>query len=159
MLTEWDKLCTWLHRPVYVKNLLYIGFQLFLLLLVSDLPTSGTKPFLFYTALCFGIGAESAFMFSPDVNKEGPTFASFFLTFIMHGIIAYASFKGGYYPRIIFGYTFGKAVRISALFVVLEWGAVVLLGRRIFAEKRHPVIPTWWVLAALLVVGLVIITP
>ena len=75
--------------------------------------------------------------------------AAFFLAFVMHGLVAAASLHGGYYPRMLAGSYLGEAICISAWSAILEWGAIMVLGRS-FASERRPAVPTWWVAGTLL---------
>lgn len=133
---------SWLTRPLRVKNLLFVGFACCLAILaLAPIPRGGLS-MVFFAAVCFGIGTVSALVFSRDVNWAGSRLAAFFLAFMMHGLITAASLCGGYYPRTLAGNLFGQAVRNSAGLVVLEWAAVVALGR-LFAAVTRPTVPLW----------------
>ncbi len=58
--------------------------------------------------MCIGIGTVSALVFSPDANRAGSNLAAFFLAFVMHGLVAAASLRGGYYPRMLAGSYLGE---------------------------------------------------
>ncbi len=75
-------------------------------------------------------------MFSPEVvNRAWSNLAAFFLAFVMHGLVAAASLHGGYYPRMLAGSYLGEAICISAWSAILEWGAIMVLGRSFASEK------------------------
>ena len=139
----------WLERPLYVKNLLFTGFAACLAVLALAPLPSISLSVVFFAAVCLGIGTVGGLVFSPDVSRTGSNLAAFFLAFVMHGLVAAASLHGGYYPRMLAGSYLGEANRISAWFVILEWGAIMVLGR-FFASERRPAVPTWWVAGTLL---------
>lgn len=139
----------WLERPLYVQNLLFTGFAACLAFLAfAPLPNISLSV-AFFAAVCLGIGTVSGLVFSPDANGAGSILAAFFLAFVMHGIVAVASLHAGYYPRMLAGSYLGEAIRISAWIVILEWGAIMVLGR-VFASERRPAVPTLWVAGTLL---------
>ncbi len=140
----------WLERPLYVKNLLFTGFAACLAFLAfAPLPNISLSV-VFFAAVCLGIGTVSALVFSPEVvNRAWSNLAAFFLAFVMHGLVAAASLHGGYYPRMLAGSYLGEAICISAWSAILEWGAIMVLGRS-FASERRPAVPTWWVAGTLL---------
>jgi len=148
----------WLVRPLYIKNLLFTGFASCLALLAFAPIPSGGLPVVFFVAVSLGIGTVSALVFSPDVNRAGSNLAAFFLAFLMHGLVAVASVRGGYYPRMLAGASFGQAIRNSTWLVILEWGAIMVLGR-FFAATRRPTVPMWWVVSALILLAAAIALP
>jgi len=98
--------------------------------------------------VCLGTGTVSALVFSPGLTKAGSNLADFFLAFVMHGLVAAVSVARGYYPSMLLGSYFGEAIRNSAWFVLLEWGAIMVIGRS-FASERRLAVPVWWVAGAL----------
>lgn len=148
----------WLVRPLCAKNLLFTGFASCLFILALAPVPPGGLSMVFFAAVCLGIGAVSALVFSPDVNQAGSRLAAFFLAFVMHGLVAATSIRGGYYPRMLAGHSFGQAVRDSAWFVLLEWGAIIVLGR-LFAAVRRPTVPLWVVASALPLLAVIIAVP
>lgn len=141
--TKAPMLHSWLMRPLYAsKELLFGCFALCLAILaVAPFPPEGMSA-VFFAAVCFGVGTAAALIFSTDANSTGSKVTAFFVALAMHGLVAGASIFGGYYPQALAGGYYGQAVRNSALFVLLEWGGIMLLGR-LFSDGKHPAIPRW----------------
>ena len=149
---------SWLIRPLYVKNLLYTGYVSCLAVLALAPVPRGGLSLVFFAAVCFGVGTVSALVFSPDANQAGSRLAAFFLAFVMHGLVAATSIHGGYYPRTLAGGYAGQAISNSAWFAILEWGAIMALGR-LFATTRRPTVPLWVVASAPILLAVVIVAP
>lgn len=150
---------SWLLRPLGTKNLLLIGYASCLFILTFlRLPRSSLEP-VFLAGMCLGIGSVSALVFSPGSRQAGSKSAAFFFAFLMHGFLAATSIiNSGYYPRMLIGGNFGEAIPYSACVVLLEWGAVILLGRP-FASHGHPTVPLWVVTCMLLTLAVVVAAP
>ncbi len=148
-----------LVRPISVKNLLFTGYAscLFILTFVR-LPRSSLEP-VFLAGMCLGVGSVSALVFSPGSKQAGSKSAAFSFALLMHGLLAAISIiNNNYYPRMLAGDNFGEAIPYSAWVVLLEWGAVLMLGR-LFASDRRLTVPLWLVACALLFLAVVVAAP
>lgn len=148
----------WLMRPLDVRTLAILGYVCGLGILALVPLASESLPVIFWAAIGLGIVAISSLVYSPDLHPSGSRLAAFFLVFLMHGLVAWASFKAGYYPRFLAGGYFGEAIRISSLFVLLEWGATTALGRTFTSTARHT-IPLWQLASALILIVLATAAP
>lgn len=152
------RLRCWLGSPVSVKAIAVPGYVASLGVLAWIPLASESIPMIFWAAIGLGIVAVCSLVYSPDLDPGGSRLAAFFLAFVMHGLVTWASFKASYYPRFLAGGYFGEAVRISAFFVLLEWGAIVALGRT-FATTARPAVLRWHLASSLILIVLVAIAP
>lgn len=148
------RLRRWLAGPISVRAIALPGYVASLAVLAWIPLPSESLPMIFWAAIVLGIVAICSLVYSPDLNQGGSRLAAFFLTFVMHGLVTWASLRSGYYPRFLAGGYFGEAVRISAFFVLLEWGATIVLGRA-FTTTARPTVLRWHLASALILIVLV----
>jgi hypothetical protein len=154
--TKAPMLHSWLMRPLYVsKELLFGCFALCLAILaVAPFPPEGMSA-VFFAAVCFGVSAAAALIFSTDAISTSSKITAFFVALVMHGLVTGFSILGGYYPQALAGGYYGQAVRNSALFVLLEWGGIIALGP-LYSDGKRPAFPRW-ALASLLLIPVVVV--
>ncbi|MGE5579161.1 MAG: hypothetical protein ACM3WU_03865 [Bacillota bacterium] len=148
-----------LSRPVPVKNLLIAGYVVCLYVLTAIRLTRESMEPVFFAGLFLGMGSVSAMVFSPGSKKAGSKSAALLFTLLMHGLLAVTSIiNSNYYPGLLIGRYFGYAIPYSAAVVLLEWAAVVAIGK-FFASHERPVLRLWAVAIALLCLTLVVAAP
>jgi len=138
---------------IEVRSALYCGFcgLLVLLLLGSVLrPSSSVGALLTLIATAAaGAGSVAALVFAPGRSLLTSVLTAAPLVVLMHGVIVLAAAKGHSYVRLVAGTCLGDAIRITRIYLLVEWLGVVCLGT--FVSKQSSSLVPLWVPIALMV--------